>query len=149
MTLLIIGLVIFFAVHLVPAMTGLKQSLKDRFGDNGYRGVFTVISLVGFVLIIWGYARAEWADVYFPPDWGRSVTMILVLLAFILLAAANMKGRIRKTLKHPMLIGILLWGRRPPSRQWRSGERASVRIVCRLRRCRYHPGERTGQSGTV
>lgn len=110
MTLLIIGLVIFFAVHLVPAMTGLKQSLKDRFGDNGYRGVFTVISLVGFVLIIWGYARAEWADVYFPPDWGRSVTMILVLLAFILLAAANMKGRIRKTLKHPMLIGILLWG---------------------------------------
>lgn len=110
MTLLIIGLIVFFAIHLVPAMTGLKQSLKGRFGDNGYRGVFSVISLIGLVLIIWGFATAEWADVYFPPDWGRHVTMAFVLVAFILFAAANMRGRIRKTLKHPMLIGILLWG---------------------------------------
>ncbi len=110
MTLLIIGLVIFFAIHFVPAMTGFKQSLKDRLGDKGYQGAFTAISFVGLGLIIWGYSQAEWVDVYFPPDWGRHVTMALVLVAFILFAAANMRGRIRKTLKHPMLIGILLWG---------------------------------------
>lgn len=110
MTLLISGLVIFFAVHLVPAMTGLKQSLKGRLGDNGYRGTFSIVSLIGIALIIWGFSQAEWADVYFPPDWGRHVNMVLVLVAFVCFAAANMRGRIRKTLRHPMLIGILLWG---------------------------------------
>jgi uncharacterized membrane protein len=110
MTILIIGLAVFFAIHLVPAMSGLKQALKGQLGDKGYQGMFTLLAFAGLGLIIWGYSRAEWVDVYFPPDWGRHVTMVLVFVAFILLAAANMRGRIRKTLKHPMLIGILLWG---------------------------------------
>ena len=109
MKLLIAGLVIFFAVHFVPAMPGLKRSLQERLGANGYRGAFSVVSLAGFALIIWGFSVAEWVDVYFPPEWGRHVTMVLVLLAFICFAAANMKGHIRKTLKHPMLTGIVLW----------------------------------------
>lgn len=110
MTKLLIGLVLFFAVHFVPAMTGVKQSLRDRFGANGYRGAFSLVSLAGFALIIWGYATAETSHVYAPPVWGRHVTMALVLLAFVCLAAANMRGNIRKTLRHPMLIGVALWG---------------------------------------
>ena len=110
MTLLILGLGLFVAVHFVPAMTGFKQSLKDRFGENGYRGLFSILSFAGLGLIIFGYANAEWTTVYDPPTWGRHVTLILVLLAFIFFAAANMKGRIRRTLKHPMLIGVTLWG---------------------------------------
>lgn len=107
---LVIGLVLFFAVHFVPAMAGLKQSLRNRLGANGYRGLFSLVSLAGLALIVWGYATAETSHVYTPPVWGRHATMALVLLAFICLAAANMRGNIRKTLRHPMLTGIALWG---------------------------------------
>lgn len=110
MTLLLIGLGIFFAMHLVPVMTGIKAALKQRMGEKGYAGMFSLVSLAGLVLIVWGYANSEWVTVYDPPTWGRHVTLPLVAVAFILLASANMKGRIRKTLKHPMLIGIALWG---------------------------------------
>lgn len=110
MTILIVGLVLFFAVHFVPSMTGLKQALTGRFGTNGYRGVFSVVATLGLVLIIWGFSRAEWIDVYEPPWWGRYLTMTLVLVAFICMAAFNLRGRIKRALRHPMLIGITIWG---------------------------------------
>lgn len=109
MTVLILGLVVFVGIHLVPSMAGVKSSLKGRFGDNGYRGVFSLVALAGLVLTIYGYATSGWVTVYDPPTWGRTVTFQLVLVAFILFAAANMRGRIRKALKHPMLIGLCLW----------------------------------------
>lgn len=110
MTLLIIGLLLFFGVHFVPAAPGLKQSLTDRLGANGYKGVFSLVSAAGLGLIIWGYSRAEFVAVYDPPLWGRHVTMLLVLMAFICLAAFDLKTRIKRLLQHPMLIGIILWG---------------------------------------
>ncbi|MGI9414273.1 MAG: NnrU family protein [Hyphomicrobiales bacterium] len=110
MTLLIVGLIIFFTIHLVPALTGLKRSLIGRLGENGYQGVFSLVSAVGLGLIIWGYTRADFVAAYDPPAWGRHATMLLVLPAFICLAAFNLKGRIKKTLRHPMLVGIILWG---------------------------------------
>ena len=109
MTLLVLGLAVFIGIHLVPAMEGVKGALIGRFGDNGYRGVFSLVSVAGLVLIIFGYANAEWTTVYDPPLWGRHVTFLLVLIAFVLFAAANMRGRIRKMLKHPMLIGLCFW----------------------------------------
>ncbi len=109
MTILIIGLVLFFAVHFVPALTGLKRGLVERFGANGYQAVFTIVSLIGFLLIVWGKSAAEFVYVYNPPDWGRHGTMVLVLVAFVLLAAYQLKGRIRKTLRHPMLVAVAFW----------------------------------------
>lgn len=109
MTILIIGLIVFFAVHFVPAVTGLKQSLKDRLGANGYQGLFSLVAAAGLGLIIWGYAQAEWVTLYDPPVWGRHVTMLAVLAALICLAAFNLRGRIKKALRHPMLTGIALW----------------------------------------
>jgi len=110
MTILIIGLIVFFAIHFVPAMPALKASLKDRLGANGYQGAFSLISFAGLGLIIWGYSQAEWAPIYEPPTWGRHVTMAAVLLAIICLVSSNLKGRIKKILRHPMLVGIVLWG---------------------------------------
>lgn len=110
MTLLIIGLLIFFGIHFVPAAAGLKQSLTDRLGENGYKGVFSLLSAVGLGLIIWGYSRADFVAVYDAPAWGRHAAMLLVLLAMICLASFNLNTRIKRMLRHPMLVGIILWG---------------------------------------
>lgn len=113
MTLLIVGLIIFFGIHVIP-LTPLKASLKDSLGEQTYRGMFAAAATIGLGLIIWGFASTrgtlEEADmVYYPPAWGRHLTMPLVLLAFICLAIYLHKGRLRIWLRHPMALAIIFW----------------------------------------
>ncbi|MFE8069939.1 NnrU family protein [Marinobacteraceae bacterium S3BR75-40.1] len=109
MAVLILGLVLFLGVHSVPMVGGLRSALLTRLGENGYKGLFSVVSLVGLVLIVWGFARAPFEPVYDPVGFGRPVAHAVMPFVFILLAAANMPGHIRRVLRHPMLIGVLLW----------------------------------------
>jgi uncharacterized membrane protein len=114
MSTLILGLLIFFGVHLVPLAGGLREHLIARVGANAYKGAFTLASLIGLVLIIWGYAMTRYGPaaahfVYFAPDWGRHVTMALVLLAFLCFGIFFHKGRLKRILRHPMSIGVALW----------------------------------------
>ena len=111
MSLLIIGMLLFFGIHLVPVF-GLKPALQQRLGEGPYRGVFALVALTGFILMIWGFrtARLEAEPmVYDPPSFGRHVAMLLVLLAVISLMAAFHRGRLKLWLKQPMSIGIALW----------------------------------------
>jgi uncharacterized membrane protein len=109
-TLLIVGLVLFLGIHLLPMAPTLRASLAAHMGDNGYRGAFSLISAIGLVLIVIGYRMAP-NDVrlFDPLPAARTVAPVLVPLAFVLFAAANMRTHIRTTVKHPMLIGLLLW----------------------------------------
>lgn len=114
MLLLIIGLAVFFLVHLVPAAPDLRRGLIDRFGETPYKIVFSAVSLVGLVLIVLGYAKLQVMpgknpEIWSPPYWMRHVTMTLMLFAFILLAAAYIPSRIRTMARHPMLAAIKLW----------------------------------------
>lgn len=109
MLYLIAGIILFFGMHLVPGFAGVKANLITRFGEMGYRGLFSIIAALGLGLIIWGRASAGHDPVYAPPDWGRHAPHLFMLPVFILLAAANMKGRIRKITRHPMLLGVLMW----------------------------------------
>ncbi|QPC44671.1 NnrU family protein [Kaustia mangrovi] len=113
MTTLIVGIVIFFGLHLVP-LTPLRDSLMARMGKGPYKGAFSVASLVGLGIMIWGFAQTRYGPaaaeiVYWPPVWGRHLTMLLVLLAFISLAIYLHKGRMKRWLKHPLAIAIALW----------------------------------------
>jgi uncharacterized membrane protein len=113
MNILILGLIVFFAFHLIP-FTPLKATLHGRFGEVPYKMAFSALSLVGLGLIVWGFllSRAGPADadlVYYPPESLRHVTMLLVLLGFISLAASWHKGRLKIWLRNPMSIGIALW----------------------------------------
>jgi uncharacterized membrane protein len=103
------GIILFFGVHLIPAFSGVKRGLQTRLGMRGYRALFALVALLGLGLMIWGRVVSGHDAVYEPPAWGKPVTFMLVLFAFILLASANMKGRIRKIVRHPMLLGVLLW----------------------------------------
>lgn len=113
MLVLLIGLVIFLGIHLVPTMPGTRDALRAKLGENGYKGLFSVLSLVGFVLLVWGFgiARQSPANVqlWHPPVWTKHIAFALMPFAFILLAAAYIPSRIRTRAKHPMLAAIKLW----------------------------------------
>jgi uncharacterized membrane protein len=110
MTILAIGLAVFLGVHLLPSLPALRATLVSRWGERPYKGFFSLVSLAGFALIIVGYAMAERGPQLFAP-WpaARTVAPFVMTLSFILFAAANMRGYLRHALRHPMLIGILLW----------------------------------------
>lgn len=60
MTYLILGVALFTLIHLLPDATErLKSDLKTRLGAGGYKGVFTVLTLSTFILIILGWRSAQ------------------------------------------------------------------------------------------
>ena len=89
-----------------------RESVIARIGRNPWRAVYSIVSLAGFALLVWGYgqARLDPVVVWSPPAWTRHVTSLLVLPAFVLIVAGNMRGtRIKAAVGHPMLLGTKLW----------------------------------------
>jgi uncharacterized membrane protein len=110
MTIMIAGLVLFLGIHLVPTIPGTRRTLAARMGDARYKMIFSVLAGIGLVLIALGYWRAGASDRLFAPvPAARAAAPWVVTLAFILLAASHMRGHIRRTLRHPMVIGVILW----------------------------------------
>lgn len=109
MTLLILGLVIFFGVHLVPAVPDLHRNLRARLGEYGWKGMMSLIAIAGFVLIVVGWQRAPFVPVYAPPEFGHWLPRILMLPALVLLAAAYLPSNIRRFTRHPMLWATVMW----------------------------------------
>ena len=110
MTMMIAGLVLFLGLHLIPTVPAFRGSLIAKLGPNAYRALFAVGSALGLVLIVAGYwHRPPSVQLFEPYQAARTVAPLLVTLAFVLLASANMKTQIRKTVQHPMLLGLLAW----------------------------------------
>jgi uncharacterized membrane protein len=114
MLVMVIGLVVFFAIHLVPANADLRDGLVARFGGTGYKAVFGILSLIGLVLIVVGFAKLQMhpgknPQLWVPPIWCRHIALALMLPAMIALVAAYVPSRIHTVLKHPMLVAIKLW----------------------------------------
>lgn len=110
MNYLILGLILFAGVHLLlPSWPSLRAGLIKRLGENGYKGLFSLLAISGIVLMVVGYSRVAFLQVYTPPPWGRHVTLILMAVSLILFAAANMPGNIKRIIRHPMLWGLVLW----------------------------------------
>jgi len=110
MALLALGLALFLGIHLVPTAIGARGALVGRWGEQRYKGTFSLVSLAGFVLIIVGYAYGDRGPQLFAPQpWARTVAPFAMVVSFILLAAANMRAHLRRTLQHPMLIGVIIW----------------------------------------
>ena len=109
MTLLAAGLALFIVLHLIPGIAPLRAGLVAGMGEKRYRGAFSALAFAGLAMIVWGYSAAPFEPVYSPPDWGRQAAMWLAPAAFVLFAAANMPTHIRSVVRHPMLLGLLLW----------------------------------------
>jgi len=113
MTWLILGLVLFLGTHSVRILADSWRGGRiTTMGLMPWKGVYSVISIIGFVLIVWGYGVARGAPVvlYAPPVWTRHVAALLTIPAFILLAAAYVPGtRIKRAIGHPMVAGVKIW----------------------------------------
>ena len=108
-TLLVIGLLTFFGVHLVPTAPSLHDRLVARLGENGWKGLMSLIALAGFVMIVLGWQRAPFLPVYTPPEWGHWLPRVLMLPALILLAAAYIPSNVKRYTRHPMLWATVIW----------------------------------------
>tara|TARA_R110002072_G_scaffold28369_1_gene91223 strand:+ start:528 stop:1082 length:555 start_codon:yes stop_codon:yes gene_type:complete len=109
MALLITGLVMFLGIHSVRIL-GLRGVFADAIGPGGYKLLYTVLSVIGLALIIFGKVQAHPTPyLYYPEEWTRHLALLAVPLGLILLVAASTPSHIRKFLRHPMLMGVAVW----------------------------------------
>jgi uncharacterized membrane protein len=104
-----LGLVVFFGIHLLPAFPNVRQSYVDKLGELPYKGIFAFISLIGFALIVMGKADAPYIPIWEPPQFMAHLTKLLMLPAFVLVVAAYIPSNIKLKVRHPMLVGVKFW----------------------------------------
>ena len=110
MAIMVAGLVLFLGIHLVPALPPARAAMAANWGENRYKGAFSLVSVLGLVLIIAGYALSDdRTRVFAPVPAARAFAPYAMVVSFILFAAANMRGHLRRVLRHPMLLGLLIW----------------------------------------
>jgi uncharacterized membrane protein len=108
----ILGLVIFLGAHVFVTMRDRRAALVARIGEWPYRGLFSLVAILGIVLIAYGFASyraAGFIVVWNPPSWTRHIVVALMWPASIMVVAAYIPGNIKRVLKHPMLVGIKTW----------------------------------------
>ncbi|HKM87819.1 MAG TPA: NnrU family protein [Xanthobacteraceae bacterium] len=108
----ILGLVLFLGAHVFVTMRRQRGALISRIGAGPYKGLYSLVAIVGIVLIGFGFARyrAEGLiQVWYPPAWTRQIVVALMWPASIAVVAAYIPGDIKRVLKHPMLVGVKIW----------------------------------------
>jgi uncharacterized membrane protein len=111
MTLLAIGVLLFAGLHLVKALApALRADLQNRLGENGYKGIFSLLVLGSMVLIVFGWRDATPQFIYSPVPALKMPALLLLVLAFGFLVASTRPSRLRRLVRHPQLTGVALWG---------------------------------------
>ena len=108
MIILILGGVIFFGVHAVPSF-GLKKQLSEGLGRGGYLGLFSVLSTLGLGLIVYGKGSANFVSIWSSPEWSFSALHFVMWPTFILISWAYLPCNMKRILRHPMLIGVVVF----------------------------------------
>ena len=111
--ILVLGLVLFLGGHSlrIVAPAG-RDALAARLGAGPFKGLYSLVALIGFVLVVWGFsaASADYVQVYSPPAGLRHVTVALMAAALVLaVASALPPGRISRAVRHPLLVATILW----------------------------------------
>ena len=113
MTYLILGLLVFLGVHSVRIVAeDWRTRMRVQLGDKVWKALYSVGSLLGLGLIVWGFglAREQPVALWIPPNGLRHLTTVLNLVAFVLLAATNVPGNsIKSRVHHPMVLGVKVW----------------------------------------
>jgi uncharacterized membrane protein len=112
MARLILGLAIFFGGHSISLLAlGWRNRVAERLGTRAWQGLYSVVALLGFYLLVTGYGAARSSDavVYAPPYGLRYLAAALMLPVFTLALASVLPGRIRARTRHPLLLATMLW----------------------------------------
>ena len=112
LAILVLGLAVFLGPHVLVSQRDARARIIRQVGEGPYKGLFSVVSVIGIALIAYGfswYRATGWIEVWHPPTFMRHVTIPLMWPASVCVVAAYIPGRIKTTLKHPMLVGVKLW----------------------------------------
>ncbi len=113
MSILVLGLLIFLGIHSLRIVAdGWRTRMISRVGANGWKGLFALASIVGFVLIVWGFglARQQPVLLYAPPLWLKHLNALFTLVAFVLVVAAYVpRNHAKAAIGHPMLAAVKVW----------------------------------------
>lgn len=109
---LVLGLILFLGPHVLVTMRPQRAAVVKQLGEWGYKGLFAALSIAGLYVTGKGFGMYDAAGplvLWTAPAWMRPITDVLVLLACIFVAAAYLRGNIKRVLKHPMLVGVMTW----------------------------------------
>ncbi|WP_099865242.1 NnrU family protein [Pararhizobium haloflavum] len=113
MLILILGIVLFLGVHSVRiAAPDYRARFIAERGEGAWKGLYTVVSVIGLALIVWGFgmARQTAPILYAPPAFMAHLALLLMIPAMVFLAASQVPaGRIKAAVKHPMLLAVKIW----------------------------------------
>jgi uncharacterized membrane protein len=112
MYILIAGLLVFLGVHSISIVAPRwREAQVSRLGEGPWKGLYSLISIVSFAAMLYGYgiARHAPAAVYAPPAGLRHIALLLMVPVFPFLLAAYMPGRVKRLVRHPMLWAVILW----------------------------------------
>ena len=116
MLLFILGLVLFFGIHMLPFYPEYRARLIEKLdsdtidGEDMYKIIFSVVSLLGLIFVGVGKGSMAFIGLWDIPTFFRYVAVVLILLSFILMVAAYPSNNIKRYVPHPMLTGIIIWG---------------------------------------
>ena len=113
MNTLLLGLLLFLGMHSarIVAEQG-RLALQARIGATAFKGLYAVVSLLGFYLVLKGYgeARLDPVAVWAPPKGMRHLAVLLMLPAMVLLVAAYIpRNALKNRLQHPMVLSVKVW----------------------------------------
>lgn len=109
MTLLILGIVLWFAAHLTKRLVpAFRQSLQDKMGENS-KGIFAALIAVSVILMIFGYRMADVNVVYSLPSWAGHLNNLLMVIAILLFGIGSKGSWLGSRMRHPMLISMKIW----------------------------------------
>jgi uncharacterized membrane protein len=113
MTQLILGLILFLGAHSVRILAdGWRDQTIAAYGEKAFKGVYTLVAILGFYLLVVGYgeARLQPLVLWNPPIFTKHISMLLMLLSSILLIAAYIpRNHFKMRLKHPMVLSVKVW----------------------------------------
>jgi len=110
MSLLILGIIAWSLAHLFPAVSsGTRAYLKNMLGEGPYRGLFSLVILGALLLIVFGWKSGSPNALYAPPLAAGPFTSALLMIGFVLFFASRVPGNIRRFIRHPQMVGTLVW----------------------------------------
>ncbi|WP_428774527.1 NnrU family protein [Vibrio sp.] len=110
MLYLLLGLLLWSVVHLFPSVSVAgKASIVSRYGELAYKGVFSVLILLSLILIVVGWRSSIPTLLYVLPEFGRLLTLILMIFAFVLFVASKLPTNIKQLIRHPQLASVIVW----------------------------------------
>jgi uncharacterized membrane protein len=113
MALFILGLVLFLGSHSLRVFANDWRTAKmAQWGEKFYKGLYSVASLVGFVLMVYGFSKIRWDSpwLWYPPVGMRHLAALLMLPALVLLVASQVPNNaIKAKLRHPMVLAVKVW----------------------------------------